>query len=284
MASELEHVQKALRELDKSLKNLSGNPPPERVHKLRTAARRVEAIATALPLHEEKESRKLVESIEPLRKAAGGVRDMDVLSSKIRRLTHPSSNGSSAHSSALARLVDHFESARAEEAAELVHRLDGHRKKAQHNLRRFTRDVESAFTSNGHGTNGHTPRRRPVSRVAPSARKLCRTLEEWPPLNAENIHSFRLKLKRLRYILQLDEKADAGFVEALGKVQRHIGDWHDWEQLAEIAREFLDPAQEQKSLEKIDATADEKLRRAISEAKALRRRYLRMGMRRVLGC
>ena len=58
-------------------------------------------------------------------------------------------------------------------------------------------------------------------------------------LTQSNIHAFRLKVKELRYILQLYADADPGLVDALGEVQRRIGDWHDWQQLAEIAREIL---------------------------------------------
>ena len=55
MAGELERVRKALRELSKSLKSLPGDPAPKEVHKLRTATRRVEAIAAALPHGRRKE-------------------------------------------------------------------------------------------------------------------------------------------------------------------------------------------------------------------------------------
>ena len=72
--------------------------------------------------------------------------------------------------------------------------------------------------------------------------EVVRELGEWTPLDAGNMHEFRLKVKQLRYTLQLDAQADPALVEALGDVQRRIGDWHDWHQLAEIAREVLDSA------------------------------------------
>ena len=68
---------------------------------------------------------------------------------------------------------------------------------------------------------------------------VVRELGEWPPLDAENIHAFRLKVKVLRYILQLSGDADSGLEETLGNVQRRIGDWHDWQQLEEIAGQLL---------------------------------------------
>ena len=46
---------------------------------------------------------------------------------------------------------------------------------------------------------------------------VVRELGEWPPLDASNIHAFRLKVKELRYILQLSADADSGLVEALGR-------------------------------------------------------------------
>ena len=58
MAGELERVRKVLRELGRLLASLPANPPPNKVHKLRTAARRVEAIAAALPAGDQKKSRR----------------------------------------------------------------------------------------------------------------------------------------------------------------------------------------------------------------------------------
>jgi CHAD domain-containing protein len=105
---------------------------------------------------------------------------------------------------------------------------------------------------------------------------IVRELGEWPPLDAGNIHAFRLKVKELRYVLQLYADADAGLVEALGDVQRRIGDWHDWQQLAEIARAILDTEQDGALLTRIDGIAKRKLGRALASANALRGRHLTM--------
>src|ERR1700721_2128512 len=88
MAGELERARKAVRGLNKTLKHLPSDspPPPKEVHNLRTASRRVEAIAAALAQVQSKESRRALKAIEPIRKAAGGVREMDVLLANARRL------------------------------------------------------------------------------------------------------------------------------------------------------------------------------------------------------
>jgi len=112
--------------------------------------------------------------------------------------------------------------------------------------------------------------------VQSAATIVVRELGDWPPLDASNIHAFRLKVKGLRYVLQLYADADAGFVEALGDVQRRIGDWHDWQQLAEIARAVLDPEQDRALLSRIDRIAKRKFGQALASGNALRGRHLAM--------
>ena len=278
MAGELENVEKALRDLGKSLKNLPRNPQPEQVHKLRTSARRVEAIATALPAAQGKHSRRLVRLIAPLRKAAGSVRDMDVLASSIRRLTRD------VPSDSLERLIDHFRSARAEEAGELHRAFNRRHKKARHRLKEYAHELESTLANGNHVKHGHRQNGRRRDPIDPTARHLAHDLAEWPKLNPENIHDFRLKVKQLRYILQLNPDADSELLESLGKAQRRIGDWHDWEQLDEIAGEYLDPEKDHALLTRINEIAQQKLTSALAESNSLRRRHLPSSALHILGC
>ena len=270
MAGELERVRKMLRLLSKLLESLPANPPPNEVHRLRTAARRVEAIAALLAPGDQKKSRRLLKSIEPVRKAAGDVRDMDVLISHLRRMKRHSAGDS------LARLVGHLESAREKSAAELRRTLGRRRKAARDKLKQYSRMVKSALTpAKSDATNaGQTGP--PQEGVHTTAMNFVRELGEWPRLDASNIHAFRLKVKELRYVLQLYADADAGFVEALGDAQRRIGDWHDWQQLADIGRAILDPAQDAALLNRIDGIARRKLVQALVSANALRGRHLAM--------
>jgi CHAD domain-containing protein len=269
MADELERVRKTLRELDKSLKSLHGDPAPNAVHKLRTASRRVEAIAAMLEPAGPKKSRRIVKSIEPVRKAAGGVRDYDVLTSNARRLKRYVDGESLTH------LLAHLEHARQQNAEQLHQALRHNRKGMRQDLREYARFVSSSLepgnsNSNGRGTN-HTR-----EEIHISATSVVRELGCWQPLGPDNLHEFRLKVKQLRYTLQLDADADPALVEALGAVQRHIGDWHDWQQLDEIAREALVLPEDQPLLERIAATARRKYQRALTAANALRGKYLNM--------
>ena len=80
------NVQKPVRKLRKSLKSLASDPTTRNVHDLRTRLRRVEAIAGLLNAGGGKSRNPLLKALKPLRKAAGEVRDMDVLTAKARTL------------------------------------------------------------------------------------------------------------------------------------------------------------------------------------------------------
>lgn len=266
MADELESVRKALRDLSKTVKSLPGDQTPRRVHKLRTATRRVEAIAAALPNGDGKKSRRLLKSIAAVRKAAGGVRDMDVLSANTHRLARYAPGES------LARLLDHLKFARQQNAAELQSALEHRRKAILENLKEYSKLVKAALGRQGPDANGQ-----PVCShegLQSSAMSLVRELGAWPPFDASNIHAFRLKVKELRYTLQLDADSNPALIDALTGAQRRIGDWHDWQELLEIAREVLNTEQDAALLVRIEQTAKRRFDRALAAANDLRGKYL----------
>jgi CHAD domain-containing protein len=278
MAGELERVQKTMSELSKSLKNVPNDLAPKEVHKLRTATRRIEAITAALPPGKGKNSRRLLKSLEPVRKAAGGVRDMDVLASNARRLARHASGDS------LARLVELLKTSRQQKADELRRTLSHGRKAARSRLKRYSKDVLSAMTPTKPGSgdaagNGHL-----CESASTASIKYMTELSQFPTLTVDNVHAFRLKVKELRYTLQLFTDTDTEFVEALGDVQHRIGDWHDWQQLEERTREMFDAERNKTLLVRIAEIAKRKLDLALAAANALRRRYLRSAVRNVLGC
>jgi len=269
MADEPERARKALRELNKSLKSLHGELLPKDVHKLRTATRRVEAIAAAMPPADGKKSHRLLKAIEPVRKAAGGVRDMDVLMANARKLTRYAAGDS------LNRLLAALADARQQNAAELRDALEREGDAARGNLKKYARLVQSELSATDpaatNGKHSHAP-----DGFHAQAMAFMRELGDWPTLNESNIHEFRLKVKQLRYILQLDADADPDLVNALGDVQRRIGDWHDWQQLEEIARELLNPERDAALLTRIAQATRRRYAKAIAAANALRAKYLAM--------
>jgi CHAD domain-containing protein len=270
MADELERVRKALRELGKSLESLPRDPAPNAVHKLRTASRRVEAIAAVLEPADGKKSRHLVKSIEPVRKAAGDVRDMDVLASDARRLARYAAGASLNH------LLAHLETAREQNCEALAHALDHRRKAVLKDIKSYSHFVPSILKRPKSSAHSGAGAGQSQEEIHAAAMSVVRELGDWQPLDAQNLHEFRLKVKQLRYTLQLDANADPSLVEALGDVQRRIGDWHDWQQLDEIAREVLILEEDRPLLERIGATVKRRYDRALAAANALRGKYLAM--------
>jgi CHAD domain-containing protein len=265
MVIAFDRVQKPLRQLRKSLSKLPANPPSEQVHKLRTRSRQIEAVAAALSPAGEKLTRRLLKSIKPLRKAAGSVRDMDVLAAKA--LTLSQEPDQEPNHDAFTRLIEHLQLSRKKYAAELLVVLDRQKKAARHNLRLYAKQLEA-------GRDSDSLIREQEPQIQAAAAQLTAELSRWPKLNARNLHSFRLKVKELRLVLQLLSGADHSFIDALRTVKDQIGDWHDWQQLARSAAEVPDAQQDHALLSAIKQAVKQKLGKALAAANALRERHL----------
>lgn len=270
---ELDRAEKPLQQMRKLLKKLPQNPAPDEVHRLRTRARKIEAIAAALEPADARKTKKLLKLIKPVRKAAGDVRDMDVLTGDLLHM--PQNGNREVSNDSLIRLVEHLGTVRRKSAGGLLRAVNRQRNPARRSLKQYAKLVESVG-------KGKKPAPIEIARALNSpdgsgslASSLMTELREWPRLNRQNIHAFRLKVKELRYVLQLFPSADRGLVDSLGKVKDEIGDWHDWQQLAGIARDILNARKDKALLDEIDASAKQKLAHALSGANALRRRYLK---------
>src|SRR5579875_418837 len=271
-AMEFDRIERPLRQMRNLLKLLPDDPAPEQVHMLRTRARRIEAVAAALEPVSGKAARQLVKAIRPVRKAAGGVRDMDVLTQEL--LAMPRDGINAPPNSSLARLVEHLSALRRQCAGALIDTLSRRRKSVLRKLKKFARTVESAASGEKPVQIGFAQALASDNGSGSPASKLIDELRRWPKLNERNIHSFRVKIKELRYVLQLFPDADQRLVAALGKAKDEIGDWHDWRKLRAIAQELLDRQADKMLLRDIRLAERRKFERALASAETLRRRYL----------
>ena len=255
-------AKKSFQKLYKSLKPISRKPSPARVHNLRTRIRRVEALIHALMLDHERQGKRLLRVMTPIRKKAGKVRDIDVL---IGFATTLSSKG---EDECLIQLVEHLGSVRVQSVRKLRNAFSTHRKEARHHIEQCSALVEKQFPVAGKLDN------RDSSAVATAtALALWTELLEWPHLNARNLHPFRIKAKELRYILQLTGNEDANFIQALGQVKDTIGEWHDWNELATIAAGVLNHGYRCPLPQQLRSITKAKLQDALSTANALRKKY-----------
>jgi len=265
MELDLGSIEKPVRMLRRSLKRLTDEPPVAEVHNLRIYARRVEALAAALMPGDKKLMRRLMKAVRPMRKAAGEVRDMDVLAGKALALSRHRRDHS------VVCLRKHLRSMRIESARELLDTVAEQRSDARRSLKQLSRQIEKRL---------HGKRVRAMTEAVaggPSGEAATRLIDElsrWPDFSEENLHAFRIKVKELRYLLQLAHDGSPKFVRALGNVKDQIGDWHDWHQLAKIAAKVLNPQDDRAALEKIDKIGREKLERALAAARTVKPRYL----------
>jgi CHAD domain-containing protein len=262
---EADRLQKPVRTLRKGLKSLPKDPAPQQVHKLRIGARQMESVAAALLPANGNKARQLLKTIKPLRKAAGRVRDMDVLTGNALKLARVPGRDS------LARLVKYLGSKRQKNTDKLVDAVEHRRKAARRRLKQFEKRVESALKAGDSGVRAVQLE----GGVRAATENLRGDLSRWPELGADNIHRFRLKIKELRSLLQLERDSDAGFVRALGNAKNKIGEWHDWQQLSEIAREILHSQEDRPLLVEIDDVVKRRLEEALTASNSLRRKYLK---------
>ena len=247
-------ARKPIRDLRKSLRALHKDLPQEAVHQLRTRSRKVEAIFAAIPLPPKHCPRKLLRSLKPLRRAAGKVRDMDVLVGRVNSLLRRR------HEPSFERLFIHLQQMRTDGAHHLAEKIQQRRTKAQKHLKKFSKRVKKHCESE------------PLD--ARQAYALFDELSRWPRLTPDNLHDFRIKVKELRYMMQLVSGANQSFMNALDRAKVQIGSWHDWAELRVIASEILDAETEQAAMKEIVDEENRNLKSALRAAQHLRSRYL----------
>ena len=262
-----DQLTKPIRKLRKLLKNFAGIPVPTKVHKLRTLCRRLEANLHAVGFDQTRNGRRLLKAITPIRKTAGKVRDMDVLTELASQLVN---NRSDSHlfGEDPVQLLQYLGASRLRSAKRLRDVVTSERRSALKRLKRFSRWTSYRLKRMD----------KPSAELArwqtdPTATAiyLSSSLSEWPRLNRDNLHAFRLRVKQLRYTLDLSSYRDRRLVTALGSVKDTIGEWHDWCELETIALNSIHA--NSAFCRRIHSISEERLDRAFATANSMRARY-----------
>ncbi len=197
---------------------------------------------------------RLLKIIKPLHRAAGNVRDIDVLEIKVRSLLRRTQDQS------FRRLLVHLKLIRAERADELVNALSRDRKTVRRCLKRLSKEIENQV----HYFHSATHR----------MYQIVDELRAWSQPGARNLHAFRIRIKELCYLLQMMAGANIEFMKELEYAKAQIGAWHDWKELRRIAKDILSPVDDLAATAKIAGTESTKLRLAINAAQSLKSHYL----------
>jgi CHAD domain-containing protein len=261
MPLDLEKLDRPLLKLRKLVRRMSKVPTQGEVHAIRTNTRRVEATLDALQLSQKRKGRRVLRAVTPIRKNAGDVRDMDVLTSFSATI---STDG---EDECLVKLLEHLGEERALGASKLRRTVTKRGRAVRKRLRVCSSLIEKHFDKQ----SGKMQKEWPADATA-AAFRVYGDLAGWPKISAANLHPFRLKVKQMRYILQLSGE-DNELTESLRKVKDRIGEWHDWTDLAAIAKDVLADCKNCKVISQIELIAKQKFQTAVRDTHHLRAKY-----------
>jgi len=257
-------LQADLQKLRKSLQGASKELTPEDVHKLRTRVRRFLSLSGSNSLPSLAEA-NLGKALKRIRKRAGRVRDMDVLTA------HLAAMHSDSDPSCRTQLFEYLGAKRYRRADRLTGLLEDDGPALRRKLRRLAKgiDKDKGLDSGKKASKAHRKQSAQVLELAAG-------LSEPALLSRANLHPYRLKVKELRDALRMaGGTRDSRFADALGQCQDAIGEWHDWEELIAIAEKILGHGPPCPLLQELKEIKKRKLDGALAIAERLRTDYAR---------
>jgi CHAD domain-containing protein len=266
MALDRDRLLRPAKKLRKLISQIDNESAPEQVHDLRTNTRRFEAAFEALSLDRKGIGKTTLKKLGRLRKLAGKVRDLDVLTGFASNLHPPGEQ------ECRVQLLEHLGSRRKKEGG----KLSAEAKRLRSSLRKDLKRSASVLAKLLRESEATTNRNPPPAEAAASAVKLAAQLGTPPRLGRANLHPYRLKVKELRNVLRMaSASSQHRFIDDLGNVKDAIGEWHDWEELISIAHKVLKHGTGCGLQAELKRTAGEKYDHALSLAQKLRKTYLR---------
>ena len=268
MSLDKARLEKSGRKLQKFLKRARRRPSPKEIHKFRTHTRRFEAALKAFAMNFRRNEQRLLQDLLRLRKRAGRIRDMDVL-------TACASNAEvDGEQDCTLQLLEHLGARRYREAKRMQMLVRKYGPVLIRRLRRSRARLQKLLMQSDQKLSGNRPSA-PVEAIA-TALQLSSELHAPARLDKRNLHSYRLKVKELRNVLEMSDTADSQpFVDKLGEVKDAIGDWHDWDELVAIATQLLQHGRRCKLLRKLKEISRGKFEGARLLAYGMRHTYLR---------
>src|SRR5262249_37589227 len=163
-----------------------------------------------------KKTRNLLCDLRDIRKRAGKVRDMDVLTADALTIR------AEGEQDCLVQLLEYL-GAKANKSAKKLRRfITGAGQQDGGGLKRNYKSVEKLLKRSEDQPSGSDAMSVTMARTL----KLSTDLQSPARLNRKNLHAYRLKVKELRDVLQLSEQeGDGEFLSKLGDVKDAIGDW-----------------------------------------------------------
>ncbi len=186
MALDSRRIQKNFRKLRNIFKNSAKLRSPQPVHDLRTRTRRVEALLRNAGIDRGRGAKHLLGDLRPIRKKAGDVRDMDVLTSHLLELNIDRAGEGDCE----VQLLEHLGEERHRLGKKLQRAVRKNRAGVRKRLKHPSDHIQSMIAP--HASNTHRKRR---VEAAASVLELVSGLSEPKTLNRTNLHPYRRELK-----------------------------------------------------------------------------------------
>jgi CHAD domain-containing protein len=264
-------IEKSFRQLRKILKRAPKRPSVKDVHRLRTHARRIEATFMAFGLAPKQREKRLIKDLGRIRRRAGKARDMDVLTGHTRTIR---AEGDEQCLIQLLEFLGHERYRRANQLHAAMQKYGGDlQRQLKHSAARFEKLV--ADTGGSEKPDQSAASSPALADATAWALKLASDLTKPATLNRRNLHPYRLKVKQLRYVLQIADADNKDLVSKLGEVKAAIGEWHDFEELIAIASDVLDHRDNCKLMRELKDISRRKYDHALNVTNELRGQYLR---------
>src|SRR5580698_160772 len=205
----------------RDLRRLASEQLPQTVHSFRTSTRRLQILLKELIPERDRKQKKLLKSLDRIRKRAGKVRELDMQLAALHSLKVPQEPRRKTH------LVHRLIELRAKHEKKLRNQLD----------KQMIRDIRRQLKRAGKDVRlekGRDP-------MAVARQELARIARPAGPISVEVLDQYRVAVKRARYTAEFAPKSleSTELIEQLKRVQDCIGHWHDWLTLTNTASERL---------------------------------------------
>lgn len=245
MAPDRERTKLVFRKTERALSRLSSEQTPEAVHGFRTSARRLQILLEEIVANRDGKQKKLLKVLNRIRRRAGQVRDVDVQLAALRSLKVP------LEPRRKTQLTQQLLELRVKHDKRLCRLLT---KKdivaVKHRLAKAMRGVKS-----GAGVD-------PIQ----VAREMLNSVKVSAKLNDDDLHRYRIAVKRARYAAEFASKSPeaADLILALKRLQDALGQWHDWSSLTQTATRHLGEVDQSSLVAALHNLTRGKLRYAVS--------------------
>jgi CHAD domain-containing protein len=206
---------------ERDLMRLSSAQEGENVHRFRTTTRRLQTLIEQFVSHRGRNQRKLLKILDPIRKRAGKVRDLDMQLAALRSLKIPQEP---------------------RRKTQLVQELIELRAKREKKLRKLlTQQAIQGIRNRLRRASGEVTLDARLDPLAVARKMLAQVARPSGPLTEDVLHQYRTVVKRARYAAEFGPKSAEGaqLIAQLKRLQDAVGSWHDWLTLTHNAAERL---------------------------------------------